>query len=60
MLSRLGMDDGKDAFEKQDLPLNLLFKLSESELKNTLREMNLTLNKRMKIYQEIRDMQSRK
>lgn len=60
MLSRWGMDDGNDAFEKQDLPLNLLFKLSESELKNTLREMNLTLNKRREIYREIRDMQSRK
>lgn len=60
MLCRLGMEDCKDTFEKQDLNFKMLFDLSESELKTTLQKMNLTLGKQMAINREINDMKSRK
>lgn len=60
LLHRLGMDDCKKEFQKQDLSVALLLGLSENELNNVLRKINLTLGKQIKICQEIKVMKSRK
>lgn len=60
MLHRLGLDEYKEAFEEQELPLDLLLELSENDLKDTLRQMNLTLGKQLKICKEIKAIKLRK
>lgn len=60
MLHRLGLGEYKEAFEEQELELDLLLELSENDLKDTLRQMNLTLGKQLKICKEIRNIKLRK
>lgn len=60
MLHRLGMDDCKEAFEDNDIDLNLLLELSESDVIDTLRLMKLSIGKQLKMCQEIKDVKSRK
>lgn len=59
-LHRLGLDDVAEKFEEEDITLDLLLDLSEKDLAETLKEMNLKLGKQMRIRTEIRDMNSRK
>lgn len=59
-LHRLGLDDKVEKFEEEDITLDLLLDLSEKELAETLKEMNLTIGKQMRIRKEIKDMNSRK
>lgn len=59
-LHRLGFDDVVEKFEEEDITLDLLLDLSEMELAETLKEMNLKIGKQMRIRKEIRDMNSRK
>lgn len=60
MLHRLGMDDCKEAFEDNDIDLNLLLELSESDVIDTLRLMKLPIGKQLKMCQEIKAVKSRK
>lgn len=60
MLHRLGMDDCKEAFEDNDIDLNLLLELSESDVRDTLRLMKLPIGKQLKMCQEIKAVKSRK
>lgn len=60
LLHRLGMDDCKKEFQKQELSVALLLQLSENDLNKALEKMNLTLGKQIKICQEIKVMKSRK
>lgn len=57
-LNKLG--EYKEAFEEQEFELDLLLELSENDLKDTLRQMNLTLGKQLKICKEIRNIKIRK
>lgn len=59
-LSRLGLDDEVEKFEEEDITLDLLQDLSEKDLAETLKEMNLKIGKQMRIRKEIRDLNSRK
>lgn len=59
-LHRLGLDDKLEKFEEEDITLDLLLDLSEEHLAETLKGMNLTIGKQMKIRKEIKDMNSRK
>lgn len=60
MFYRLGIEDCKYAFEKQDLGLKLLLAMSDTDLKDTLLKMNLTVGKQIMIINEIKAMKSRK
>lgn len=57
-LYRLGMDDDLEAFKREDLDLDLLKELSEADLKMTLKDINLTIGKQLKISKEIKALQS--
>lgn len=59
-LRRLGLDDEVEKFEEEDITLDLLLDLSEKDLAETLKEMNLKIGKQMRIRKEIRDLNSRK
>lgn len=59
-LHRLKIDDSTDAFKQQDIDLDLLLELSEDELNETLKELELTIGKKKKICIEIRKLKSRK
>lgn len=59
-LHRLNLDDSIEAFEEQDLDLDLLQRMSEGDLTWILKEMKLTLGKQTKIFLEIKDMKSSK
>lgn len=59
LLHRLRMDNYIEAFREHDIDLNLLLELSESDLKDTLRDMNLPIGTRHKIKLEIKAMKSR-
>lgn len=59
-LHQLNMDDSIDAFKKQDIDLDLLQKLSEEDLRDTLKEMKLTIGKQKKLLLEIRNLKFRK
>lgn len=58
LLHRLGMDDDLEAFIREDLDLDLLKKLSDAELKTTLKDLKLTIGKQLKISKEIKALQS--
>lgn len=58
-LHRLRMDDELDAFKREDLDLDLLKELSEADLKTTLKDLNLTIGKQLKISKEIKALKSR-
>lgn len=60
LLDRLNMDDSIDAFEQQDIDLDLLLEIGEEELKDTLKELKLTIGKQKKICLEIKRLKSRK
>lgn len=60
MFYRLGIEDCKYAFEKQDFGLKLLLTMSDTDLKDTLLKMNLTVGKQIMIINEIKAMKSRK
>lgn len=60
LLDRLNMDDSIDAFEQQDIDLDLLLEMGEEELKDTLKELKLTIGKQKKICLEIKRLKSRK
>lgn len=60
LLHRHRMDNFIVAFREHDIDLNLLLELSESDLKDTLRDMNLPIGTRHKIKLEIKAMKSRK
>lgn len=59
-LQQLGLDDKLEKFEEEDITLDLLLDLSEKDLAETLKEMNLKIGKQMRIRKEIRDLNSRK
>lgn len=59
-LHRLGLNDVAEKFEEEEITLDLLLDLSEKDLAETLKEMNLKLGKQMRIRKEIGDMNSRK
>lgn len=48
-LRRLGLDDEVEKFEEEDITLDLLLDLSEKDLAETLKEMNLKIGKQMRI-----------
>lgn len=54
------MDDCKEAFNDNGIDLNVLLKMSESELRDTLRHMRLPIGKQLRMCQEIKAMKSRK
>lgn len=60
LLDRLKMDDSIGAFEQQDIDLDLLLEMGEEELKDTLKELKLTIGKQKKICLEIKRLKSRK
>lgn len=58
-LHRLDMDDSTDAFKQQDIDLDLLLELDEDDLKETLKELELTIGKKRKICLELKKLKSR-
>lgn len=60
LLHRLDMDDELDAFKKQSIELETLEEMSDSELIDALKEMNVNIGKRKKLSQEIIKIKSRK
>lgn len=59
-LHRLNLDDSTDAFKQQDIDLDLLLELDEDALKETLKELELTIGKKRKICLELKKLKSRK
>lgn len=57
-LHRLGMDDDLEAFKSEDIDLDLLEELSDADLKTTLKDLNLTIGKQLKISKEIKALKS--
>lgn len=60
LLHRLNMDDELEAFKKQSIKLETLEEMSESELTEALKEMDLNIGRRKKLSKEIIKMKSRK
>lgn len=60
LLHRLNMDDELEAFKKQSIKLETLEEMSESELTEALKEMDLNIGRRKKLFKEIIKMKSRK
>lgn len=58
-LHRLNLDDSTDAFKQQDIDLDLLLELDEDALKETLKELELTIGKKRKICLELKKLKSR-
>lgn len=59
-LNRLKMDDWVAKFKEQKIELFWLLKSDEKDLKEILKELNLTIGHRWKIIQEIRVLKQRK
>lgn len=57
-LHRLRMDDDLEAFKSEDIDLDLLEELSDADLKTTLKDLNLTIGKQLKISKEIKALKS--
>lgn len=55
----LKMGDSLDAFKAQDIDLDLLLELSEEDLKDTLKEMKLTIGKQRKVCLGVKKLKSR-
>lgn len=60
VLHRLEMDDELDNFKKQSIELQTLEEMSESELVDALKEMNINIGKRQILLKEIIQIKSRK
>lgn len=56
---RLKMEDSLGAFKAQDIDLDLLLELSEEDLKDTLKEMKLTIGKQRKVCLEVKNLKTR-
>lgn len=59
-LNRIKMEDCVEKFKEQNIELYLLLESDEKDLKEILKELNLTVGHRWKIIQEIKTMKSRK
>lgn len=59
-LNRIKMEDCVEKFKEQNIELYLLLESDEKDLKEILKELNLTVGHRWKIIQEIKIMKSRK
>lgn len=59
-LKRIKMGDLLEKFKEQNIELYLLLKSDEKDLKEILKELNLTIGHRWKIIQEIKVLKSRK
>lgn len=59
-LKRIKMGDLVEKFKEQNIELYLLLKSDEKDLKEILKELNLTIGHRWKIIQEIKVLKSRK
>lgn len=60
LLHRLKMDDELEAFKKQSIELETLEEMSESELNEAFKEMNLKIGNSKKLSKEIIKMKARK
>lgn len=59
-LKRIKMGDLVEKFKEQNIELYLLLKSDEKDLKEILKELNLTIGHQWKIIQEIKVLKSRK
>lgn len=59
-LNRIKMDNWVEKFKEQNIELYLLLKSDEKDLKEILKELNLTIGHQWKIIQEIKVLKSRK
>lgn len=59
-LNRIKMDDWVKKFKEQNIELYLLLKSDDKDLKEILKELNLTIGHQWKIIQEIKVLKSRK
>lgn len=60
LLHQLKMDDEIDAFRRESLDLEILKEMTESQLKETLIEMQLNAGKRWKLNKAITNIKSSK
>lgn len=60
ILRQLGMEERIDDFEKESLDLELLKEMSDSDLKDTLKEMKFNIGSRMKLMKAITSMKTSK
>lgn len=59
-LNRIKMDNWVKKFKEQNIELYLLLKSDDKDLKEILKELNLTIGHQWKIIQEIKVLKSRK
>lgn len=55
-LHRFELDDKVDKFKEEDIDLDLLLTLSEDQLAEILKAMNISLGKQMQIRNAIKEM----
>lgn len=60
ILRQLGMEERIDDFEKESLDLELLKEMSDSDLKDTLKEMKFNIGSRMKLMKAVTSMKTSK
>lgn len=60
ILRQLGMEERIYDFEKESLDLELLKEMSDSDLKDTLKEMKFNIGSRMKLMKAVTSMKTSK